>query len=82
MWPEISPAALVGRNVGVQGFYLGRLLRHEPEVVGQAVGELLALWHTGALKPVVGAEFPLGEVDRAHELVESRKSVGKVVLIP
>jgi len=28
MWPELSPAALVGRNVGVQGFYLGRLLRH------------------------------------------------------
>ena len=82
MWPEISPAALVGRNVGVQGFYLGRLLRHEPEVVGAAVGELLALWQTGALKPVVGAEFPLAEVDRAHELVESRTSVGKVVLIP
>jgi NADPH2:quinone reductase len=82
MWPEISPATLVGRNVGVQGFYLGRLLRHQPEVVGEAVGELLALWQTGALKPVVGAEFPLSDVDRAHELVESRKSVGKVVLIP
>ena len=82
MWPELSPAALVGRNVGVQGFYLGRLLRHEPEVVGDAVGELLALWQTGALKPIVGAEIPLAEVDRAHELVESRKSVGKVVLVP
>jgi NADPH:quinone reductase len=81
-WPELSPAALVGRNVGVQGFYLGRLLRHEPEVVGQAVGELLALWHTGALRPLVGAEMPLAEVDRAHELVESRRSVGKVVLVP
>lgn len=82
MWPELSPAALVGRNVGVQGFYLGRLLRHEPEVVGEAVGELLALWLTGALRPLVGAEMPLAEVDRAHELVESRKSVGKVVLVP
>jgi NADPH2:quinone reductase len=82
MWPEISPAALVGRNVGVQGFYLGRLLRHEPEVVGEAVGELLALWQTGALKPLVGAEIPLAEVDRAHALVESRASVGKVVLVP
>ena len=77
-----DPATLVGRNVGVQGFYLGRLLRHEPEVVGDAVGELLALWQTGALKPIVGAEIPLTEVDRAHELVESRKSVGKVVLVP
>src|SRR5581483_3575264 len=81
MWPELSPAALVGRNVGVQGFYLGRLLRHAPAVVGEAVGELLALWQTGALKPIVGAEIPLAEVDRAHELVASRKSVGKVVLV-
>ena len=82
MWPEIDPANLVGRNVGIDGFYLGRLLRHEPEVVGEAIGELLALWQAGALRPVVGAEIPLAEVDRAHELVESRTSVGKVVLVP
>ncbi len=82
LWPELSPAALVGRNVGVQGFYLGRLIRHEPQVVGEALGELLALWESGALHPVVGAELPLADVERAHELVESRRSVGKVVLIP
>jgi len=82
LWPELQPANLVGRNVGVQGFYLGRLLRHEPELVGTAVGELLALWETGALRPVVGAELPLAEVEQAHELVESRRSVGKVVLVP
>jgi len=81
-WPEISPANLVGRNVGVHGFYLGRLMRHAPELVGEAVGELLGLWGTGALKPVVGAEFPLADVERGHELVESRKSTGKVVLLP
>ena len=80
--PSCSPAALVGRNVGVQGFYLGRLIRHEPEVVGAALGELLALWESGALHPVVGAELPLADVERAHELVESRRSVGKVVLVP
>jgi NADPH2:quinone reductase len=81
-WTEIDPARLVGRNVGLYGFYLGRLLRFEPEVVGTAVGELLGLWQTGALRPLVGAELPLDDVERAHELVESRKSVGKVVLAP
>jgi NADPH:quinone reductase len=81
-WPPIEPARLVGRNVGMAGFYLGRLLRLDPELVGSAVGELLAFWQTGALKPLVGAEVPLDEVERAHELVESRQSVGKVVLIP
>ncbi|MBV8065545.1 MAG: zinc-binding dehydrogenase [Actinobacteria bacterium] len=81
-WEAINPALLVGRNVGVQGFYLGRLLRHAPEVVAQATGEVLELWRSGAVKPVVGAEIPLAEAGRAHELVESRRSVGKVVLVP
>jgi NADPH2:quinone reductase len=80
-WPQIEPARLVGRNVGLAGFYLGRLLRLAPELVGEAVGELLGLWHTGALTPLVGAEFPLDEVEQAHALVESRQSVGKVVLL-
>jgi NADPH2:quinone reductase len=81
-WTPVDPARLVGRNVGLYGFFLGRLLRFEPEVVGTAVGELLGLWQTGAFKPLVGAELPLDQVEQAHELVESRKSVGKVVLVP
>ncbi len=81
-WPPVEPARIVGRNAALAGFYLGRLLRLDPELVGAAVGELLAFWQTGALKPLVGAEVPLAEVERAHELVESRQSVGKVVLIP
>jgi NADPH2:quinone reductase len=81
-WSAVEPARLVGRNVGLVGFYLGRLLRLAPDVVATALGELLELWRTGAVRPVVGAELPLAEVERAHELVESRRSVGKVVLVP
>jgi len=81
-WAELNPGLLVGRNVGVQGFYLGRLLRLDPELVGAAVVELVALWERGAFTPLVGTELPLDEVEHAHELVESRRSVGKVVLLP
>ena len=81
-WPELQPAQIVGRSVGVQGVYLGRLLRHAPKVVVAATGELLELWQAGSIRPHVGAEFPLAEVEQAHELVESRRSVGKVVLVP
>jgi NADPH:quinone reductase len=81
-WPELQPAQVVGRSVGVQGVYLGRLLRLAPDVVAEATRELLDLWRGGAIHPVVGAEFPLADVEEAHELVESRRSVGKVVLLP
>jgi NADPH2:quinone reductase len=81
-WQELNPALLVGRNVGVQGFYLGRLMARRPEVVAQAAGELLDLWAAGAVRPVVGAEFPLAKAADAHQLIEDRQHVGKVVLIP
>ena len=77
LWPELQPAQLVGRNVGVQGVYIGRLLRHAPDVIAAATRELLELWSSRRIRPVVGAEFPLDDVEQAHELVESRRSVGQ-----
>jgi NADPH:quinone reductase len=81
-WEPVDPARLVGRNVGVQGFYLGRLMGFEPDLVRREANELLALWRRGALRPVVGAEFPLEQANEALELIGSRKSTGKVVLVP
>jgi NADPH:quinone reductase-like Zn-dependent oxidoreductase len=81
-WQPLDPAPLVGRNVGVLGFYLGRLMRHRPDVVREAIGEVVALWEQGAIKPVVGASFALEEAPEAHRLIEERRSVGKVVLVP
>jgi NADPH:quinone reductase len=81
-WEPLDPAPLVGRNLSLHGFYLGRLMRHEPGLVREAVGELLELWTSGAVKPLVGATFPLAEAGAAHELIEDRKHVGKVVLVP
>ena len=80
-WEPVDPARLVGRNVGVQGFYLGRLMGLRPDLVRAEVNELLALWRRGALHPVVGAEFPLEQANEALDLIGSRQSTGKVVLV-
>jgi NADPH:quinone reductase len=82
LWEEMNPALLVGRNVSLHGFYLGRLMRHRPELVQTAIRELVPLWEQGAVRPVVGATFPLEQAADAHRLIEERKSVGKVVLVP
>ena len=81
-WEQVDPARLVGRNVGIQGFYLGRLMGFRPDFVRAEIAELLALWRRGTLRPVVGAEFPLDQANEALELIASRKSTGKVVLVP
>ena len=59
-WPQLDPALLVGRNVGVQGFYLGRLMQRQPDLVREAALDLLRLWRAGQVRPIVGATFPLG----------------------
>ncbi len=82
LWGDLSPALLVGRNVSLVGFYLGRLMRYQPDVVQAATQEVVALWEQGAVRPVVGATFPLEQAADAHRLIEERKSVGKVVLVP
>jgi NADPH2:quinone reductase len=81
-WPAIDPARLVGRNTSVAGFYLGRLMRFEPELVRDAVGRLLEQWAAGSISPSVGAVFPLAEGDEALRMVAERRSTGKVVLVP
>jgi NADPH2:quinone reductase len=81
-WQPLDPGPLVGRNLGLQGFYLGRLMRHRRDVVRAAIGEIVQLWADGAVKPLVGATFPLADAAEAHRLVDERRSVGKVVLVP
>jgi NADPH:quinone reductase len=72
----------VGRNIGVHGFFLDRLMTRRPDLVERAARDVLRLWDSGAVRPIVGAEFPLDQVAEAHRLIESRQSTGKVVLIP
>lgn len=43
--------------------------------------ETLAAWVAeGRLRPVIAARFPLAEVRRAHEMIQGKKTHGKIVL--
>jgi NADPH2:quinone reductase len=81
-WQDPSVQWLVGRNAGVLGIYLGRLMKLQPELVRQCALELLGLWAGGEIEPLVGARFPLEAAAAAHALIGERRHVGKVVLEP
>jgi NADPH:quinone reductase len=82
LWSDPSVQWLVGRNAAVVGVYLGRLMKLRPQLVHESATELLALWARREIDPVVGATFQLDDAAAAHELIEARRHVGKVVLEP
>lgn len=43
--------------------------------------EILPLFESGTLKPIVDRVFPFGQVADAHRYVEENRNIGKVVLL-
>ncbi len=82
LWQDPSVQWLVGRNAGVVGIYLARLMKLQPGFVHECALELLGMWMRGEIDPVVGARFPLADAGAAHALIAQRKHIGKVVLEP
>jgi NADPH2:quinone reductase len=71
---------LLLRNVSVIGAGLDRWWDGRPEEMIRIGAEVDRRSQTGAIAPVVGRRFPLGEGADALRLLEQRGAVGKVVL--
>jgi len=55
---------------------------HMEEPRREAMRQAVELLGSGKVKPAVAARFPLAEARRAHEMVEARSAMGKIVLKP
>jgi len=76
---EIDPRDLMSRDGAVLGMLLFNASPAELAEAHTAIGSGL---RSGALRPVVGREFPLADAARAHRHVMERPALGKVVLVP
>jgi len=66
----------------VTGFSMARFSATHRELYQQNAAHLWELALSGRLTPAVHAEIPLAEAARAHEIIEARANLGKVVLRP
>ena len=55
---------------------------HMEEPRREAMARAVELIGSGKVRPAIAARFPMAEARRAHELVESRDAMGKIVLKP
>ncbi|MBW8800803.1 MAG: zinc-binding dehydrogenase [Streptomyces sp.] len=73
---------LLAGSKTITGLTLARFSNTHRELYDQHGEELWKLTLSGRLQPVVHARIPLADVARAHEIIEARANLGKVVLLP
>ncbi|MBC2908132.1 quinone oxidoreductase family protein [Streptomyces cupreus] len=78
----IDAYELLVRGASVIGFQMAAIARGKPEVYARWLNGIWELHRNRTLRPRVFAEIPLTEAARAHEVIESRRNLGKVVLVP
>lgn len=79
--PGVDLTRLIHDSKQILGVHLKGLLRAEP--LRREALERLSLWLSeGRIRVQVGHEMPLDAIRAAHELLESRMSFGKIVLVP
>jgi NADPH:quinone reductase len=64
----------------ILGFSLGTTRKKRPETLKDTADKVLSYIAAGRLSIKIGHQFELKDAKRAHELVESRQSTGKVLL--
>lgn len=77
--PRFAPMDLISSNKGVLGFNLSFLFQ-EKELINDCIKNFHRMTTDGSIKPIPITTFPFEEVAKAHQLIESGKSVGKIVL--
>jgi NADPH:quinone reductase len=71
---------LIFKNQAVLGFALVTLLG--PETLRADLEDLFQMAQDGLIRTHIGGRFPLAEAGSAHRALESRRTAGKLILVP
>ncbi|MFD0022782.1 zinc-binding alcohol dehydrogenase family protein [Streptomyces sp. NPDC058382] len=73
---------LLAGSKTITGLTMARFVGTHRELYDRHGEELWELALSGRLRPVVHARIPLADAARAHEIIEARANLGKVILLP
>ncbi len=79
--PFYNPITLMNANKGTFGVNLGHLWEEADKTRGWFT-EILKGVHEGWIKPHVDRSYFFSEAAQAHQFMEERKNLGKVLLVP
>ncbi|ALM07755.1 hypothetical protein SB49_08035 [Sediminicola sp. YIK13] len=74
------PLQFLGGSKGMIGVNMLTVGEERPDKVANAMKAVIQLTEKGDLNPFVGAEYKIEQLAEAHQFLESRKSMGKIVV--
>ncbi|MEB8329870.1 zinc-binding dehydrogenase [Flavobacteriaceae bacterium KMM 6897] len=74
------PIQLLGGSKGMIGVNMLKVGEERPEKIATAMKAVIQMTEKGDLKPFVGGEYDIEQLAEAHQFLESRKSMGKIVV--
>ena len=78
--PEIRTNKILLKNMSVIGLWWGNYRFHNPQLIDETQQRLYQMYADGAIKPVIHSSLRFKDLPVALELIENRKSYGKVVI--
>jgi NADPH:quinone reductase-like Zn-dependent oxidoreductase len=79
--PLFTPLGMMDSNRGVAGVNIGHLW-DELDMLNEELAAVMELYVAGKIKPQVSDVVKFENAAEAHRIIQSRKNVGKVVLVP
>jgi NADPH2:quinone reductase len=80
--PTVQVNRVLLKNISIVGLHWGAYRQNDPGKIPQAMQALFAMYERGQVTPEVSSQFPLREAARGLGEIASRKSIGKVLLLP
>jgi NADPH:quinone reductase len=80
--PSLALNRVLLKNISIVGLHWSAFPEREPGRVDDCFEGLFEMVRAGAIDPLVSARYPLEEAGAALRALGSRKTVGKVVLVP
>lgn len=78
---QLYAGQLMRRNQSVIGFFLPQIMKNQA-LYQSSFEELLRYIDEGQLKLTIGGTYALEDAAKVHQLLQGRKTMGKLVLIP
>lgn len=79
--PKIPANILLVKNVEVSGLYWGASALHNPQLFQKSSKEVISMWLEGRIRPHVSHRVALSDANKALDIIKSRMSTGKVLLV-